>query len=180
VWKAERQAIEERKRIEEKRKERAESRRAEELQRLQDAAKGKTAVQKVEWIYAPVATDSVKISPERETYLLGTSKTTKVVLNVGCVGVGTGNREGHDSFKDTINLVREDHLLPIKNEELTEEKRSQQMASEIKSVGMLKDEVERYRTDDRNKHNLKRKGEEKDVEEHSHRARRQRNEHKRN
>ena len=84
-------------------------------------------------MYTPVATDSLKISPVMERYLLGTKKTTKVVANPPmCVGGRTGQREG-EKFKDTLNLVREDRLLAVKKEELLEEKRSQQMASEIKS-----------------------------------------------
>ena len=180
VWKAERQALEERKRIEEKRKEIAESRRAEELQRLQNAAKATTAVQKLEWMYTPVATDSLKISPEMESYLLGTKKTTKVVANAPmCVGGGTGQREEEKLFKDTLNLVREDPLLAVKKEELLEEKRSQQMASEIKSEHQMED-VERYRSDDRDKRHMKRKREEKYTEERCRRARRHRGERKRN
>jgi hypothetical protein len=177
VWKAERQALEERKRIEEKRKEIAESRRAEELQRLQNAAKGTTAVRKLEWMYTPVATDSLKISPEMERYLLGTKKTTKVVANAPmCVGGGTGQREGEMLFKDTLNLVREDPLLAVKKEELLEEKRNQQMASEISQM----EDVERYPSDDRDKRHMKRKREEKHTDERSRRARGHRSEHKRN
>jgi len=179
VWKAERRALEERKRIEEKRKEITESRRAEELVRLQNAAKGRTAVQKLEWMYAPVATDSLKISPEMERYLLGTKKTTKVVANPPmCVGGGTGQLEGKKSFKDTLNLFREDPLLAVKKEDLLEEKRSQQMASEIKSERQMED-VDRYRSNDRDKRHMKRKREEKHTDERSRRARRHGSEHKR-
>jgi hypothetical protein len=81
-----------------------------------------------------------------------------------------GQREGEKLFKDTLNLVREDPLLAVKKEEL-EEKRNQQMACEIKSERQMED-VERYRTDDRDKRHMKRKREEKDAEERSRRARR--------
>jgi hypothetical protein len=131
-------------------------------------------------MYTPVATDSLKISPEMERYLLGTKKTTKVVANPPmCVGGGTGQLEGEKSFKDTLNLVREDPLLAVKKEELLEEKRGQQMASEIKSERQMED-VERYRADDRGKRHMKRKREEKHKDERSRRARRHRSEHKHN
>jgi hypothetical protein len=169
VWKAERQALEERKHIEEKRKEIAESRRAEE--RLPDApAKGKYSVQKVDWMYSPAATDSVKISPEMERYLLGTKETTKVVPTVIYGGGGKGQPEGKKWLQGTANLVREDPLLALKKE-LGKEKRSKQIACEIKSERKMKDELESYRTDHRDKHCMKIKRE-KHGEESSGRARR--------
>ena len=112
IWNAERQAIEERKRIEDKRKEIAESRRAEELQRVQDSAKRRNEAPKIGWMYAPAATQAMQINSEREMYLLGNKKASK-----GASEEGKDQLE-RESLKKATNTIRQDPLLEGKKRKL--------------------------------------------------------------
>ena len=78
LWKKEKQALEEQKRIREKCAERAEERRMAALQQLQDNVSGTVAAQRVDWMYSQPKPE-YKITQEREAYLLGrpVSKTPK-------------------------------------------------------------------------------------------------------
>lgn len=143
IWKAERQAIEERKRTEEKRKEIAESRRAEELQSLQESAKGTNEAPKVDWMYAHAVTQAMGISPEMEMYLLGNKKASKEVSE-------GKNQLERESLKKATNSIRQDPLLKIKKRKSeypsTGELTLEHKMREVKSMDQ---------TDARDKHHTK-------------------------
>ena len=161
VWKAERQALEERNRIEEKKKEIAESRRVEELQRLQNMAQGTPDTLKVDWMYASAATDAVKISPEREYYLLGNRKSSKV----GSCKVSGKKERGHSKrempVKDRPSSISHVHLLEIQKRELKRPK-TRELVPEHKT----RDAGRRGQRDTIEKHQKKRKREDEDGKEH--------------
>ena len=71
LWQREQAALEEAKRIAEKRKERAEERRLQALQQLQDNVSGTTALQRLDWMYSAPRPEHKEVSREREEYLLG-------------------------------------------------------------------------------------------------------------
>lgn len=71
VWKAEKEAYEERKKLDELKRERDQEREMQELQRLQEEAGGKKRVEKVDWMYATPAAGSGPSAGELEEYLLG-------------------------------------------------------------------------------------------------------------
>jgi hypothetical protein len=144
IWKAERQAIEERKRIEEKRKEIAGSRRAEELQSVQDSAKGTNEASKVDWMYAPTATQAMEISPEMEMYLLGNKKASKAISEEG------KDQLERESLKKAANSIRQDPLLEIKKRKLED-----LSTGELTLERKMRDVKSMDQTDARDKHHTK-------------------------
>ena len=124
VWKEEKLALEERKRIDQMMKERQEERQIQELQDLQEAAGGKKRLNRVEWMYSGPSSDQAGTTEEMEGYLLGKRRIDGLLK-------GTENQKleksaPQDTFmamqnantvRDTASKVREDPLLAIKKQE---------------------------------------------------------------
>lgn len=79
VWKKEKEALEERKKLQQLQKELEQERAVQELQRLQEAAGGKTREQRVDWMYAAPAEGSGPNPDELEAYLLGKKRVDKLL-----------------------------------------------------------------------------------------------------
>lgn len=82
VWKAEKASIEEKKALQQLRKEREEERQLAELQRMQEASTGKKRVEKLDWMYAaPGGEGGMGRFSERELedYLLGKKRVDEML-----------------------------------------------------------------------------------------------------
>ena len=126
VWKEEKSALEERKQIEKLRKEREEERALEELQKLQEAAGGKTVQRRVDWMYSGPGGDGAGVTEEREGYLLGKrridqllkSNDTKDLQKGAAVGIDALGNVNANSARDTQKKVLEDPLLMIQKQKM--------------------------------------------------------------
>ncbi|KAF2632013.1 hypothetical protein BU25DRAFT_406533, partial [Macroventuria anomochaeta] len=126
VWKEEKSALEERKQIEKLRKEREEERALEELQRLQEAAGGKTVTRRVDWMYSGPGGDGAGVTEEREGYLLGKrridqllkSNDTQDLQKGAAVGIDALGNANANSARDTQKKVLEDPLLMIQKQKM--------------------------------------------------------------
>lgn len=126
VWKEENAALEERKLIEKLRKEREEERQIEELQKLQEAAGGKTVTKRVDWMYAGPSGDGAGVTEEREGYLLGkrridnllTSNDTQSLQKGAAVGIDALANTNANTARDTHKKVLEDPLLMIQKQKM--------------------------------------------------------------
>jgi Pre-mRNA splicing factor len=124
VWAEEKRALEERKRIEQLRRERDEERQIQELERLQEAA-GKPRQQRVEWMYQAPANAGGQCSEEMESYLLGKRRIDGILLKndenktleKGVDLVAVHAPQNVDSARDTMNKIRADPLLEVKKRE---------------------------------------------------------------
>ena len=124
VWKEEKAALEERKRIQQMMKERQEERQIQELQEMQEAAGGPKKQNKVDWMYAGPSAGQTGTTEEMEGYLLGKRRIDPLVK-------GTENQKlqkdaGEESFmglqnanttRDIASKIRDDPLLAIKKQE---------------------------------------------------------------
>lgn len=79
MWKKEKEALEERKRLQELQKELQQERAVQELQRLQEAAGGKKREERVDWMYAAPAEGNGPNAEELEQYLLGKKRVDKLL-----------------------------------------------------------------------------------------------------
>ena len=126
VWKEEKSALEERKQIEKLRKEREEERALEELQKLQEAAGGKTVTRRVDWMYSGPGGDGAGVTEEREGYLLGKrridqllkSNDTKDLQKGASVGIDALGNANANSARDTQKKILEDPLLIIQKQKM--------------------------------------------------------------
>ena len=126
VWKEEKSALEERKLIEKLRKEREEERQIEELQKLQEAAGGKVATKRVDWMYSGPGGDGSGVTEEREGYLLGkrridqllTNNDTQALQKGAAVGIDAIGATNANSARDTQKKVLEDPLLMIQKQRM--------------------------------------------------------------
>ncbi|EST08968.2 CBF1-interacting co-repressor CIR, N-terminal domain protein [Kalmanozyma brasiliensis GHG001] len=123
VWKREKEAIEERKKLEELRREREQEREMQELQRLQEEAGGKKRVDKVDWMYATPATTGSNSAAEMEDYLLGKKRVDKLLQGEENKEVSKSSQkslislQSANSARDLAAKVREDPMLAIKQQE---------------------------------------------------------------
>lgn len=126
VWKEEKAALEERKLIEKLRKEREEERQIEELQKMQEAAGGKVATKRVDWMYAGPGGDGAGVTEERESYLLGKRRIdgllkgseTQTLQKGAAVGIDAVGASNANSARDTQKKVLEDPLLMIQKQKM--------------------------------------------------------------
>ena len=132
--------MEEKKKLDQLRKEKEEERQLQELQRLQEEQTGKKSKEKLEWMYATPATGSSQNANDLEDYLLGKKRVDKILI-------GTENEKvklsfvlnrfypskhspqigaSHKNFiavqnantaRDIAAKIREDPLLAIKQQE---------------------------------------------------------------
>jgi hypothetical protein len=166
VWKEEKSALEERKQIEKLRKEREEERALEELQKLQEAAGGKTVTRRVDWMYSGPGGDGAAVTEEREGYLLGKrridqllkSSDTKDLQKGASVGIDALGNANANSARDTQKKVLEDPLLIIQK---------QKMEMQLKA---MKDAQKQAKYEE--KHSKEKHSKEKHSKERRHRERR--------
>ncbi|ODQ50519.1 hypothetical protein SAICODRAFT_42188, partial [Saitoella complicata NRRL Y-17804] len=128
VWKEEQSQLEERKRIEQIRKEIEEERQLKELQDLQAAAGGKKRVERVDWMYAAPSGGMGGTSEEMEAYLLGKKRIDGLLKEKEEERLSKASAVAEDRFagaggvvgttmKDMQSKVRDDPLLAIKKRE---------------------------------------------------------------
>ena len=72
--------MEEKKKLDQLRKEKEEERQLQELQRLQEEQTGKKRQEKLEWMYATPATGTGANANELEDYLLGKKRVDKILI----------------------------------------------------------------------------------------------------
>ncbi|GAA5870999.1 hypothetical protein JCM3774_003499 [Rhodotorula dairenensis] len=127
VWKKEKEALEERKKLQQLQKELEQERAVQELQRLQEAAGGKTREQRVDWMYAAPAEGSGPNPDELEAYLLGKKRVDKLLKgneekllaapSNDAPGSSFQSLQSANTARDTAAKIREDPLLAIKRQE---------------------------------------------------------------
>ncbi|KAF2717911.1 hypothetical protein K431DRAFT_306529 [Polychaeton citri CBS 116435] len=131
VWKEEQNALAERKKIEQVRKEREEERQLQELQRMQEEAGGKKRVDRVDWMYSGPGSGGPGgggVTEEMEGYLLGKRKLDGLVKSKAAEDVqkatgsdaflgGAGQSTGAANSRDIAAKVASDPMLAIKRQE---------------------------------------------------------------
>lgn len=131
--------LEEKKKLDQLRKEKEEERQLQELQRLQEEQTGKKRQEKLEWMYSTPATGSGPSANDLEDYLLGKKRVDKILtgdendkvsllpaLRTAVANSGQKVGASHKNFiatqfantvRDTAAKIREDPLLAIKQQE---------------------------------------------------------------
>lgn len=125
VWKAEKSALEERRKLDELRKERDRERELQELERLQEESGGKKRkVEKVDWMYNAPATGSNIDKNELEDYLLGKKRVDKLLKADEGLQHSRGSQQGPiaeqkaiGTDRDIAAKIREDPMFAIKQQE---------------------------------------------------------------
>ena len=132
--------MEEKKKLDQLRKEKEEERQLQELQRLQEEQTGKKRTEKLEWMYATPATGSNQNPNDLEDYLLGKKRVDKILIGgenekVRLASIARCSEPSHsfpqigashknfiavqnaNTSRDIAAKVREDPLLAIKQQE---------------------------------------------------------------
>uniref|UniRef100_A0A0K3CF92 BY PROTMAP: gi/472584543/gb/EMS22129.1/ pre-mRNA-splicing factor CWC25 [Rhodosporidium toruloides NP11] n=1 Tax=Rhodotorula toruloides TaxID=5286 RepID=A0A0K3CF92_RHOTO len=127
VWKKEREALEERKKLQQLQKELEQERAVQELQRLQEAAGGKKRDERVDWMYAAPAEGNGPNPDELEAYLLGKKRVDKLLKGneekllaqptEEVPGGSFQSLQNANTSRDTASKIREDPMLAIKRQE---------------------------------------------------------------
>ena len=124
VWEEEHKALEERKKIEQIRKERDEERQLQELQDLQEAAGGKKRQVKVDWMYSGPSTGQTGTTEETEAFLLGKRRVNTLLqgkekenLQKAASQEAFMAVQNANTVRDTASKIRDDPLLAIKKQE---------------------------------------------------------------
>ncbi|OJI83911.1 hypothetical protein ASPTUDRAFT_122427 [Aspergillus tubingensis CBS 134.48] len=178
VWAEEKRALEERKRIDQLRRERDEERQIQELQRLQEGTGKPKQIQRVDWMYQEPGSGGAAggmYAEEMEGYLLGKRRIDGILLKKeggeteglkkgaefnASLGGGSAVQQPVVNSRDTMAKVLADPLLEIRKRE--------QAALE----GMVREEV-------RKGGGSSRAGEKRDRDGHGHRERRRERERER-
>ena len=125
VWEEEKKALDERKRIDQLRKEREEERAMQQLQEMQEAAGGKKRLNRVDWMYSGPAAGQNGTTEEMEAYLLG-KRRIDGLLKPGDETETLKKAAGEESFmavqkvntvRDAATKLRDDPLAAIKQSE---------------------------------------------------------------
>ncbi|GAA5987272.1 hypothetical protein JCM11641_003389 [Rhodosporidiobolus odoratus] len=127
VWKKEKEALEERKKLQQLQKELEQERAVQELQRLQESAGGKKREERVDWLYAAPAEGNGPNADELEAYLLGKKRVDKLLKgneeqllaqsSSSAPGGNFQSTQNANTVRDTAAKIREDPLLAIKRQE---------------------------------------------------------------
>ncbi|KDE03325.1 hypothetical protein MVLG_06195 [Microbotryum lychnidis-dioicae p1A1 Lamole] len=127
VWKHEKSALEERKKLQELQKELEQERAVQELQCLQAEAGGKKRADRVDWMYAAPAEGNGPNAKELEAYLLGKKRVDKLLkgneeklmaaTSADAPGSSFTALQNANTARDTAAKIREDPLLAIKRQE---------------------------------------------------------------
>lgn len=124
VWEEEQRALDERKKIEQIRKEREQERQLQELQELQEAAGGMKRLQRVDWMYSGPAAGQTNTNEENEAYLLGKRRVDNLIQ--GNEKEALQKSADQQSFmavqnantpRDVAAKIRDDPLLAVKKQE---------------------------------------------------------------
>ncbi|WVQ72872.1 pre-mRNA-splicing factor CWC25 [Cryptococcus sp. DSM 104548] len=172
VWKAEKAANEERKKLADLRKEREEERQLEELHRLQEASTGKKRVEKLDWMYAAPGAEGGALGgarlgeKEMEEYLLG-KKRVDEVIGQGDKNIGAASREfiavqNANTARDTASKIREDPLLAIKRQEqaaLAALMNRPDVRKQLREAKLKKEEKERRKGESKEERKARKKAE---------------------
>ncbi|KAL6229404.1 Pre-mRNA splicing factor-domain-containing protein [Aspergillus navahoensis] len=182
VWAEEKRALEERKRIDQLRRERDEERQIQELQRLQESAGGTRQLQRVDWMYQEPSSASGHYAEEMEGYLLGKRRIDGILLKNDeskklekGAATGPGAAAGarlppvvHNT-RDTMVKVMADPLLEIKKRE---QAAYEAMVKESVRRREREDGRERYRDGERERsHRRRRDSGDESYRSHRHRRR---------
>ncbi|BDD58173.1 RNA-splicing factor [Monascus purpureus] len=183
VWAEEKRALEERKRIDQLRRERDEERQIQELQRLQEASGKPKQHQRVDWMYQAPSSATGHYSEEMEGYLLGKRRIDSILLKneesskkleKGVDAVTTAAQTGGGavlSARDTMTKVRSDPLLEVKKREQAAYEAALQMSIRRQQRAERREKKERSRQSTH-----ERRG--RDEEEDSHRRHRRHHRHR--
>ncbi|KAG9001170.1 RNA-splicing factor [Tulasnella sp. JGI-2019a] len=122
VWLKEKDALAEKKKLDQLRKEKDEERQLQELQRLQEEQTGKKRVEKLDWMYATPATGGGPSANDLEDYLLGKKRVDKILTGDENEKVGAAHKnfiavQNANNIRDTAAKVREDPMFAIKQQE---------------------------------------------------------------
>ncbi|CCX10823.1 Similar to Pre-mRNA-splicing factor CWC25; acc. no. Q4IRI9 [Pyronema omphalodes CBS 100304] len=124
VWQEEKKALEERKRIDQWKKEREEERQLLELRQIQEAAGGKTVLDRVDFLYNGPSQGMDRTTEENEAYLLGKRRIDSLLkgsdnekLKKDSGQEGFLKAQTANTLRDTAAKVRDDPLLAIKKQE---------------------------------------------------------------
>ncbi|KAJ7040408.1 Pre-mRNA splicing factor-domain-containing protein [Mycena alexandri] len=122
VWIKEKAALEEKKKLDQLRKEKEEERQMQELQRLQEEQTGKKRTEKLEWMYTTPSTGTSQNPNDLEDYLLGKKRVDKILTADENAKVGAAHKnfiavQNANNARDIAAKIREDPLLAIKQQE---------------------------------------------------------------
>ncbi|ODM17539.1 hypothetical protein SI65_07214 [Aspergillus cristatus] len=198
VWSEEKKALEERKRIDQLRRERDEERQIQDLQRLQEDSGQVRQTQRVDWMYQAPSGATGHVAEEMEGYLLGKRRIDSVLLKgeetkklergadfapvagAGTGGAGAGVGAPVNS-RDMMTKVMADPLFEVKKrEQAAYEAAVKESARRGKRVvdggngGDRLPEKERERERDRDRSHRHRSRRYSDEDSHRHRSRRHR------
>ncbi|KAL4797136.1 Pre-mRNA splicing factor-domain-containing protein [Aspergillus venezuelensis] len=169
VWSEEKRALEERKRIDQLRRERDEERQIQELQRLQESSGGAARQSRVDWMYQEPSGASGHVAEEMEGYLLGKRRIDGILLKGdeskklgkgGDVPVGSGA-----ALPPVVHNTR-DTMVKVMSDPLLEIKKREQAAYEM----AVKESVRRQEREERREKDKERSSR-RDSRERSHRDR---------
>ena len=160
VWKRERQAEEEKKKLEQLRKEIQEERAREELQQL-NASRSKTTKSQLDWMYTPSASSTNIVSEDKEAYLLGKKRIDKLVdsgasiasldkTNVFKASTSTIYGVNANSDRDMQAKIRDDPLFMVKQREQAYLKAALQNPIQLRNLQKKSHEKKHHR-DDKNR-----------------------------
>lgn len=192
MWSEEKKALEERKRIEQLRRERDEERQIQDLQRLHEDSGKARQQNRVDWMYQAPSTATGQYAEEMEGYLLGKRRIDGILLKNehqenakpgGGAGVETFTNESSASLpavtnsRDTMMKVMSDPLLEIKKREQnayeTMVKEAARKGQKI-AIGDAGGSASRDRDHDRHKRRRHNSDEDRSHRRHRHRSHRHR------
>lgn len=130
VWEEEKKALDERKRIDQLRKEREEERAMQQLQDMQEAAGGKKRLNRVDWMYSGPAAGQAGTTEEMEAYLLG-KRRIDGLLKPGDETETLKKAAGEEAFMaiQKVNPVR-DSAIKLRDDPLAAIRMSEQQQYE--------------------------------------------------
>ncbi|KAF9104154.1 RNA-splicing factor [Mortierella sp. GBA35] len=126
VWKEERKAADEEKKIQQIRKELEEERQIQELQQLREQNGGKKRTDRLDWMYQSAPSAGARDEKDQEDYLLGKRSVDDILKQKAAGGMKSLSKDSDafmkqvskaNSIKDLQAKVREDPLLAIKKRE---------------------------------------------------------------
>ena len=172
VWQAENRAREERKRIEQKRKEIAEERQVQELQRLQESQGGAKRQERLDWMYSAPSGGGQGPSEAMEQFLLGKRKVDELILGDENEKLKKGasletafmaTQTNANSVSDTRDKILNDPLLAIKKQEqkqfeelMKNPLKLREMKMKLEKMNGKKEDKERHRHRHHDRHLEKR------------------------
>lgn len=138
VWEAEQEALDERKKIQERQDEIAKEKELAELRALQFAKTGKKALDRVDWMYeSPGAGDGGRMAmPENEDYLLGNKRVDDLIVNkkVEVKKQGFEKLEQQPTFMtqhQELAMSRDDPMVKIREQQMRKLQQMKQQRSRV-------------------------------------------------